>query len=109
MVEAQSCAAAKLSNRAKHVAPDPDMRAKSGACAAKASRTSAIIGSAAKAGACRSLRCRLSQAQNSLAAGGGGSSGGLDLDANCSNTRAVDKPRPGLTKQANRSGTSPKG
>ena len=85
------------------------MRTISGSCAAKASRTVPIIGSAARAGVCRSLRCRFSQAQNSVAAGGGGSSGMLDLDANCSNTRAVDKPRPGLTKQANKGGISPNG
>ena len=42
-------------------------------------------------------------------AGGGGSSGRFDLDSNCPNTRAVDKPRPGLTKQAKRGGTLPRG
>ena len=109
MAAAQSCAAARVSNSAKHVAPDPDMRARSGAWASNASRTSAIRGSAATAGLCRSLRCRFSQAQNSAATGGGGSSGGLDFEAKCSNTRAVDNPRPGLTKHANSGGSAPKG
>src|SRR6056297_1409123 len=103
-LRAASFAAVSVSNKPKHVAPEPDMRASpQPSWAPSTSSTSAMAGCTVRAGGSRSLRISPSQSISAAASANSGmlsGIGGLVFDPSALNTDGVDRGRLGLTSTA---------